>query len=311
MKPRFISLAMVIILSIAAGLGLAIIKNNTDKQKVTPVVNTGYTINCTDFYGKRMVLNKKPERIVVLSQSTCELLYELGINNYIVGVSEEINYPVNLNKTKVGKYNNLKIDAIKALSPDIVFTSKYVYQSDIEELNSLGIPTLYIEPDSYNRIFESLALLGNIFQIKNNSDRISQNIKNRVQEIKAKNLNPSKPNIAYIQSINPLFVGGNNILINDIISMSGGINAFSDVEGFYKIDKLEDRQIDIIIIPNSIMKEYGVNYFKTHNAFKDLSAVKNNKIMTVSDESIYLNGSSRVIKAIEEVTNQIQVPNKR
>ena len=68
-----------------------------------------------------------PQRIVCLTTETCEVLYLLGAQDRIVGISGYTTRPAiaRKEKPKVGAFTSAKIDQILALQPDLVLTSGY------------------------------------------------------------------------------------------------------------------------------------------------------------------------------------------
>lgn len=309
MKKKIIIALILLIIAGCIGTGIAFINyKNKNTDIASNNLNTGYRFSFADFNNRKVDLNKKPERIVSLSPSVTEILCDLGQSNNIIAVSQETKYPQNIvNKTKVGSFGNVDIDKIKSLRPDIVFISKYQYQNSINELIGQGIPVAFLEADSFNGIFDGIDIIGNMFMIKNDSDKLSADIKKQVEEVTNRITTDTRPNILYIQSVEPLFVGGSKTLINDIIWLSGGSNVAVDITGYGEMDinQLSQRTVDMIIMPGSIAKDYNINYFQTHSTFKDLNAVKNNKILMVADEDIYQNATPRITKAIEEIASFI------
>jgi iron complex transport system substrate-binding protein len=61
-----------------------------DKDKNAAV---SFPVTITDVYGSQVTIDKEPQRIVALAPSTVEVLYKLGLQDRIVGVTEYCNYP--------------------------------------------------------------------------------------------------------------------------------------------------------------------------------------------------------------------------
>lgn len=305
-------LIMIICIIIVGACTVLVLVHKKQDSKAFIASNKG-SIELTDFKGRKVIIANNPQRIVSLSGPITEILYDLGLQDKIIGIADEVNYPYSIMKnTRVGTCSNINIELIKSLKPDIIFASKYTYQNTIETLQGLSIPVAYIEADSYSRIFETIDLISKMFSIKQKGDELSKSIKQQVVDITNKVVDTKRPNVLYIQSVEPLYVAGSKTLINDIIWMSGGTNAASDIIGYGELNKskFNDRTVDIIIIASNIGQKFSKDYFKSHNFYKDLDAVKNNNIFIASDEDLYVNVAPRVIKAINEVTGHIILWNK-
>ena len=74
-----------------------------------------------DALGNITQINDKLERIVSLSPSVTETLFEYGLGNKIVGVSAFCKRPAETdNIRKVGSYGNARIEVLDEIKPDIV-----------------------------------------------------------------------------------------------------------------------------------------------------------------------------------------------
>ena len=75
---------------------------------------------------RELHLKSTPRRIVSLVPSQTELLVDLGLEAYIVGVTKFCVHPKHLRMSKavVGGTKQINIDKIKALRPDIIFCNK-------------------------------------------------------------------------------------------------------------------------------------------------------------------------------------------
>ena len=261
-------------------------------------------ITITDFAGRKVTLQQQPQKIVSLSPAVTEILYAMGYGDKIVAVTEETTYPEEVKlKAKVGRYADIRIDLIKKSTPDIVFANKYTYKSMAESLEEMNISVIYAEAETYNGIFDSMSMLGKIMGDEKKATELSDTIKQKVEQIRG-NENTQRPNVLYIQSLQPLYVAGSNTLINDEIWLSGGANVAQDIIGYSEEDKsaLLTKKVDIIILTDKLAAQgVNLNYLKDIDGFKDLDAVKNGKVYSVSNEEMVETPGIRITKAIEEI----------
>lgn len=93
-------------------------------------------------YGKP-VNPKKDVRIVSLVPSATEIIYYLGLEAGLVGVTEHCNYPEEAKaKNKVGTFGYPQLARILALKPDLVLADEALHKKLIEELKRAGIKVL-------------------------------------------------------------------------------------------------------------------------------------------------------------------------
>ena len=76
----------------------------------------------TDQIGREIIFDSTPKRIISLVPSQTELLFDLGLEDSIIGITKFCVHPYHAKQTKkiVGGTKNIKIEKIKELNPDII-----------------------------------------------------------------------------------------------------------------------------------------------------------------------------------------------
>jgi ABC-type Fe3+-hydroxamate transport system substrate-binding protein len=79
-----------------------------------------------DHTGKFFELKAPPQRIVSLVPSQTELLYDLGLEEQVVGITKFCIHPAHWFKSKqrIGGTKNVNIEVVRALQPDLVIANK-------------------------------------------------------------------------------------------------------------------------------------------------------------------------------------------
>ncbi|MDX5346763.1 MAG: helical backbone metal receptor, partial [Hymenobacteraceae bacterium] len=93
--------------------------------------------SCTDQMNRQVSLPQPPQRIVSLVPSQTELLFDLGLDEHIIGVTKFCIHPQEKvqQKTKIGGTKNFNFDKIDALKPDLIIGNKEEnYREGIEKL---------------------------------------------------------------------------------------------------------------------------------------------------------------------------------
>lgn len=91
----------------------------------------------TDQMGRTITISGKPQRIISLVPSQTELLYDLGLEKEIAGITKFCIHPREWfrNKTKVGGTKTVKLELIQKLHPDLIIANKEEnVQAQVEEL---------------------------------------------------------------------------------------------------------------------------------------------------------------------------------
>jgi iron complex transport system substrate-binding protein len=83
------------------------------------IVLTGCSSQIEDNYP-----TAKPDRIISLAPSNTEILFALGLEEKVVGVTEYCDYPKGaLRKEKIGGFQTVNVEKVVSLEPDLVFAT--------------------------------------------------------------------------------------------------------------------------------------------------------------------------------------------
>ena len=119
----------------------------------------------TDDVGREVRIEAPPRRIVSLAPHITEILFALGLDERVVGVTLFSDYPPEARtRTVIGSYVNLNLEKIVSLAPDLVVsTSDGNSEKDIERLSSMGIPVFVISPPrDFQGVLSSILATGRI-----------------------------------------------------------------------------------------------------------------------------------------------------
>lgn len=113
-----------------------------------------------------------PATVASLSPSLTEILYELGLSDRLVGVSDFCDYPeAAKNLPKTGSPAKPDIDAIIELAPELLAVQSPIAETDILRLKQAGIRVICFEqPVSYAMLCDTYIKLAMIFYGANDYD---------------------------------------------------------------------------------------------------------------------------------------------
>ncbi len=181
----------------------------------------------TDQLNNSIDISFPPKRIVSLVPSQTELLYSLGLEKEVVGITKFCIHPHKWFKTKqrVGGTKTIQTDIIKALSPDLIIANKEEnVKEQIKELQSIApvwLSDIYTVQDA----LEMIRSVGEIVNKTAETDKIACDIKASFQQI-----TPIKTKLrtAYLIWKDPFMAAGGDTFIDDIMSLCGFNNIFKD-----------------------------------------------------------------------------------
>ena len=250
----------------------------------------------TDQLGIQHTFHTQLVRIVSLVPSQTELLYDLGLEDNIVGITKFCVHPVHFKATKtiVGGTKNIKFDKIKALQPDIIICNKEENtKENVEELSAIcpvWVTDIYTIEDNLQMISD----FGQLFNKRTEAQKWIDKINFAYQDFKQ--FIQDKPNkkAAYFIWANPYMVAGNNTFINELLQLNRFENIYQEKEGRYP--EIELKKIRLEGDPDYVFLSSEPFPFKDEHAFEIGRFTHHAKTVFVDGEMFSWYGS-RLLKA--------------
>lgn len=260
-------------------------------------------------------------RIISLIASATEIVHALGMDNYLVGVSHECDYPPSVRnlpacssskidmdersyaideKVKAIVQESLsvyKVDAglLEALRPTHIITqTQYdvcaVSVEDVEEavcrITGSRPEIVTLEPNCLDDVWSDIERIGKALGVPDKTGTVIAVLKDRMKDIafRAHRVD-NAPRVACIEWIDPLMSAGN--WMPELIEMAGGINLFGEAgkhSPWMTWEQLVEQDPDIILV-----MPCG---FDIERAMKDMPVLTNRKewdsLKAVTANNVYL-----------------------
>ncbi|MCO5260996.1 MAG: helical backbone metal receptor [Crocinitomicaceae bacterium] len=167
-------------------------------------------------------LEKYPSRIISLVPSQTELLYDLGLDEEVVGITKFCIFPENwfTTKTRVGGPKSVDFEKIKALQPDLIIANKEEnLKEEIEQLRQIA-PVWISNIETLEQSIEMILGIGKLTNKIQESIQITNAIKLNFSKLE----NLKKYSCLYFMWKDPYMVAGKDTFINEMMNYFGGIN---------------------------------------------------------------------------------------
>ena len=203
----------------------------------------------TDQMGRVVSINYPPRRILSLVPSQTELLFDLGLDREIVGITKFCIHPEDKFRTtaKVGGTKKLNLKKIRELKPDLIIGNKEENERDqIEEL--IGeFPVWMSDINVLEDALEMINEIGNLTGKSQEAVLLSFAITNGFQTLKL--AGGRKQTVAYFIWKDPYMVAGRDTFINDILNKAGFDN-FTELNRYPELssDQIGESQPDIVFL---------------------------------------------------------------
>lgn len=291
----------------------------------TQITGENFPKILTDVTGITYQLKQPPQRILSATLATDHILSDLIDPKRLVAVSRYVDYPSLSNI--VGFYDkNIsrtqgEIESMLALQPDLVFVASYSNPETVRYLLRSGIAIVRLsEFRSFNDIFNNINLVAEITANKQQAERLIDKIQQRIQHIQKQVKELPKPRVLYYD-MNGYSVGGNS-LMDEAITLSGGINIAQEVlpEGEQKISEevAISLQPDVIVMNQWVFNQQEdtdspAQILKSKAAWQNVPAIKNNRVYAVpgtwlrSVSQHRIKGVEAIAKLLHPSINLLQV----
>ncbi len=194
-------------------------------------------------------------RIISLAPDLTEIIYALGLENDLVGVSDYSNFPPEAQaKPSVGSFMAPNLEKILLLTPTHVLTRTGATPSYISQiLQAHPISVLSFQAQNENDIYETLQRVGQLFGKEKKASELIVHMKKTFLKIQKETSLKKTPSVlVQIEEI-PIMVAGRGTLIDRAIILAGGKNAAQAYSGYPKLQKEVAWKLnpDIVILPKT------------------------------------------------------------
>ena len=259
----------------------------------------GYAINTSSDQDETM-------KIVTLSPHLAEMIYELGSESSLVGVSSYTDYPESAKSIpRIGDAFILDLERMALLDPDIILawesgTPKKV----VEELDNLGYRLEIIKSKNLNEISTALSQIGQIIGKQKQASIIIKEYSDQLKDLKEEYKNKQKVTVFFQIDQQPLFTIGGNHFISEMIEVCAGINVFSELEQLapsVSVESVIARDPQVMM---SMAKGNSQDKFQSWKKFGNMSANKYDNFYYLYSDALE-RPTTRIVSAGEEMCKKL------
>jgi iron complex transport system substrate-binding protein len=266
--------------------------------------------NFTDDLGRDVQLDSIPQRIVSLAPSNTEILFALGLEDKVVGVTEFCNYPDAAKaKPKIGGFNTVDIERVVALGPDLILAASIHDKTVIPALEKVGLTVFALAPKTLDEVLASIALAGEVTGKSQEATRLVTSLEQRIKAVTDKTRAVmERPRVLYLSWHDPLFTTGLGTIHHDLINKAGGENIAQDLLGHKTIDleTVIQRNPQVIIVNrgHGEAKDLPFSYVKNEPRLGVTEAVIAGRVYQI-DADIIDRPTPRAVEALEQLVRFI------
>ena len=233
-------------------------------------------------------------RIVSLAPNLTEILFAIGLDDEIVGVTLDSDYPPDAaEKPKVGTFWQPNIEAVVAARPDMVITLGFEQQKNLAGcLRRIGYNSLTVDIEKVSDLFDAIKRIGAATGRQRKANDLISRIRTNLQQLAILVGGEAKVRVLWVVQREPLRVAGRDTFVNEMIELAGGENAIGPT--VHKYPPIGSEQViacnaDVII--ESAMgrediesqRDRALQYW---SKFKHLPAVASRRVYVIDGDTV-------------------------
>jgi len=251
------------------------------------------------------------QRYISLAPSTTEILFALGLNEEIIGISSYCDYPAETkDKTRVGDFSHPNMEKIVSLKPDYIFCTGLEQASSIRELKRLKFNVYVADPKNIEELLNTINDMGRITGRDKDAAELIEKMKNDIEDIKsAAKLIPKEKRIKVFIEIwhEPLMTAGKGSFIDELITLAGGNNIAHEIKRPYS-NFSSEKVVSLnpgCIIMAYMDRESPLRLVEARFGWKGIDAVKNKRVLNDIDPNILLRPGPRITEGLKEIYKRL------
>lgn len=248
-----------------------------------------------------------PKRIVCLTEETTEILYNLGEQDRICGISGFTVRPKTARKEKpvISTFLDANIEEILNLKPDLVVGFSDIQADIAKQLISKGVTVLVNNHRTVRGILQTIVQIGSLVGKSEKANEMINGYQTRLNEIQRNTTNwTTKPKVYFEEWYDPLISGIS--WVSELIEIAGGKDIFKDLasKSLAKDRIIANPQMVVDKNPDIIVASWCGKMFKKEKVvqrknWNQINAIQTNDVYEINSSIILQPGPASITEGIE------------
>jgi iron complex transport system substrate-binding protein len=247
-------------------------------------------VSVTDDAGRTVTLAAPARRVIAMIPAQTEIVGLLAGTEVLIARTQWDTDPLLAHLPSVGNALTPSIEWIAAQRPDLVIAWPDAQSRDVvQRLSDIGIPVYASRVESVDEIRSMIGRLGVLLGAETRADSLISALDAQLDEVRASVADLPPRSVLYLLNIDPPMAAGPGTFVDDILTLAGGRNIFSDVRQLWPQVSLEEivrRDPDVIIRPAGSALADPLSDLVRRPGWRDLSAVREGRVHAV-DADLY------------------------
>ncbi|MDO9563203.1 MAG: hemin ABC transporter substrate-binding protein [Bradyrhizobium sp.] len=245
----------------------------------------------------RDVKIENPARIVSIGGAITEILYALGFEDRVAGVDATSMFPKAAlrDKPNVGYMRQLSAEGVLGLNPSLVLAIQGSGPKETMEVLGAAKVPLVLVPEIFSEqgLLDKIKLIGHAMGADARAACLTAAVSGDLKQLRDLRARVTKPvRVMFVMSLlsGRAMVAGRNTAADEIINLSGGVNAIDSYDGYKMIndEAIVAARPDVVLTIERSKDSLEAQAVYAHPAFAMTPVVANRTF--ISMEGLYLLG---------------------
>ncbi|HEV2289286.1 MAG TPA: ABC transporter substrate-binding protein [Candidatus Acidoferrales bacterium] len=290
-----------------AGVCSTMLQAAVSEQTSAPVAVPAkkMTREVVDEVGRHVIIPNDVRRIVSLAPNLTEIVYALGAQDRLAGVSAFTDYPPDAKtKPSVGMPVNPSLEAIAGAQPDVVLVTSAINRLEtVNALEQAGIAVYATDPHTVEGTLDSIRHIGGVIGAQTQAETLVAKLQQQLDALKAKLAGVAPTRVLFVVWDQPLQSIGENTFIADALRWAGAESVIHTKQNWPLVGMEEIVKLNpgyIIYAENQMGEDAGndspasldisaaiarhLTELRGEPGWRDLPAVRDGHVAVISDE---------------------------
>lgn len=260
-------------------------------------------IRLIDDLGVELSLDQAAKRVVLLGPNLVESIYAIDAAHTVVAVADHSDYPPEARAIpRVASHNTINYEKILALAPDLVVVWASGFGVDkIQKLRDLGLTVFASEPQRLADVEHLLRTLGQLTGHSGSANQAALDYVRGLEELTQRYQYQRPVRVFYQIWHQPMQTLNDKHIVNDVITLCGGINIFAKQREIApKVSVEAVIALDPELIITGVSDGQRPSWFDDWQRWPSITAVKKNQLFVV-DADIMVRHAPRILLGAEQL----------
>jgi iron complex transport system substrate-binding protein len=272
---------------------------------VSASAGEGFPLAVRDDRGATIRLAAPPRRVVSLAPSLTEIVFLLGRQELLAGVTRYCNFPPPAaSLPKVGGVTDPDVERVVALAPDLVLcTMDGNPREKVHALEEMGIPCFAVAPQDLAAVFATIERVGILLGAADRGRAEAAALRRRADRARAAGEGDGRdvPRVLFAVSTSPIIAAGAGTFMDELVRLAGGWNVAAGYSGRYprlSVEDLVSARPDVVFVAGMAGAERFPEEVKR---WKEIPAFRDGSVHTLEGDVVTRPGP-RLVGALEQVS---------